>query len=214
MSEDWKELDELQIEVRDMINDTISTPLEITDLNLAAARATDMVREKLLAKQGWLPIKTMDQKTAPYGALIKAPSLVCPDFNPEGISIGCRVHDANDAPIATVKWNGSHDFYGDREITDATHWKPFDFRVTDPESLEILDAMIRDRDYFSDENERLKAQSSKIPLDAADRVQAILWNVLWIADDERSDEGDREGIQTATDQVFALLRPPVEASNG
>ncbi|MHA7900805.1 MAG: ead/Ea22-like family protein [Henriciella sp.] len=114
------------------------------------------------AKGGWLPIQTMDYKTAPYGGLIKAPSLVDLDFNPEGISIGCRVHDANDAPIATVRWNGSHDFYADREIDDATHWKPFDFLIADKESQEIMDAMIRDRDYFCDENDALKAENQRL----------------------------------------------------
>lgn len=108
--------------------------------------------------EDWLPINTFDQETAPYGALIKAPSLVDLDFNPEGISIGCRVHDSTDAPIATVKWNGSHDFYGDREVTDATHWKPFNFNVNDPLSREVMDAMIADRDYFVDQNDKLKAQ--------------------------------------------------------
>lgn len=130
-------------------------------------------------QDGWLPINTFDQKTAPYGGLIKAPSLIDLDFNPKGISIGCRVHDATDAPIATVKWNGSHDFYGDREITDATHWKPFDFSISDPESLEVLDAMIADRDYFVDENDKLKEQIATLTAERdAMREDAEKWRTL------------------------------------
>ena len=149
-------------------------------------------------QDGWLPINTFDQETAPYGGLIKAPSLIDLDFNPEGISIGCRVHNATDAPIATVKWNGSHDFYGDREITDATHWKPFDFNISDPESLVVLDAMIADRDYFVDENDRLKEQIATLTAERDAMREALRDAINSFAEDaETLADRIREILETA-----------------
>lgn len=73
----------------------------------------------------WLPIETLDYRKPPAAHfLIKAPSLLDEDFNPDGVSLACIVVDDPSYPLVSVRWNATHDCYCSADISDATHWKP------------------------------------------------------------------------------------------